>query len=590
MYKQKRKVRGIFLAASLGICFGLLIFSVTVLMWSKITTDEDAGDLQDNFANMDVRESESTVFDLEWPFSSDSTSLKLDKVSKILSQSNAMKLKRLIARSTTSEWSPRLRSLQKLIVGTLAQKAPKAALDSVWQFPPSRKSNLIKIVFQIWAVQNIQEAITEASFLLSPYRDIAFRSILFARDDMTVEQLSDTTSEVNFQIFLDEWVREIEVLDLLKQPDQAFHVLVSDDIANRDQLPLLIRAVEAWQSQIGMSVLNILHESLNPSEQLLFQNLATRVIESNPALALQFTESAPRDRQRTIGRMVVQVWNEMDVVQAFQAVNDIENVELRSNLMFDQLIIWSNLDPNSVLESIQQIPRTERATATNYALRNLVKTDSSSAFRWFEALKTLPGAVIEDTEFEMIDAWAQVEPALVLEWMQDNTERGSERRARLMVKVLRHYALVEPEQALELALTEERSPFESSVGMEADVIDAIVTFGDIEDALPLLMKVREPARSRSFIRVGSELLKVDRSAEAFELAKSLPEEEKLDYFARVMQSLVYRDVPRLISTFAKLPSLDIKSTVARYILSDTFALKQYFTTAQIEAVRVYVIE
>ena len=108
------------------------------------------------------------------------------------------------------------------------------------------------------------------------------------------------------------------------------------------------------------------------------------------------------------------------------------------------------------------------------------------------------GTVPVDTELGLVDQWAIDDAESAVEWVNHNSEKGSQKRARMMQRVVSRHALVNAEKAIQLALAEEPHEFHSMVGLESYVIEAMVSHGKVAQARTLLDQVRESARPMAF--------------------------------------------------------------------------------------------
>ena len=380
-------------------------------------------------------------------------SKNLRDVSSLVANADKNQLQAMIDQISARPWSPRTLFFKKLLIGRLAQIAPAEALDRVWTLAGHSTMDLVDVVFREWSIQNAQKALISAGELNQPYRDAAFNAIVAEQDVLTPINAGEHPFSDALKSFLNKREAEVVILDLMQDPTKAVLKLVNDDIADREQIALLERLTDAWQPEMGFEILNILLGQLYSTDTFLAKQLVARVITADPGAAMDHITSGKQEKRvALLGRMLIKgYWSEIGVVRTMVAAQELEDMGFGNVYLFDFLNVWGAEDPVGVLKQLDQVPRPQRPYAVGKAIRQLAERDIGTARRWFESLKSVPGALSDFAESELIRGWAISDPESAFEWLLENSTEKSSKRSFLMPFILREFAKVDPERAKKLA-------------------------------------------------------------------------------------------------------------------------------------------
>ena len=396
---------------------------------------------------------QSQTLSSDWAWSEGIQSKNLNSVSTMVANADRIELQAMISQVFTRPWTPRILVIKKLLLGKLAQFAPYEALDRVWKSSIHDILELVDVVFREWSVQNLQDALTSASNLSQPYRDVAFTAIVSEHGGLTLTSAGQFELSDRLKSFLVKWEAEVAILELIQRPTKAALLLLNDDIPDREQITLLERIVDAWQPHMGLEILNILLDQLYSTDSLLSKELVARVLTADPAAAMDHVTSGKQVKHPAmLGRLLVrQYWSEIGAIQTMDAAQNLEDLGLGNVYNFDFFDAWGAGDPLGVLNQFEQVPRNWRPYAIGRALRKLAEIDVNGARQRFESLKSVPGAISEFAESELVRGWAVSDPASAFKWLLENSKERSVKRSFLMPFILSEYAKVDSERASELA-------------------------------------------------------------------------------------------------------------------------------------------
>ncbi len=455
-----KSVQRLTISIAVGLTLGGTLGSLLFLVFSseELRSPEPDSGVQHSsqFVDTEVKSEENQepqTLRMDKLWFEDSQSNNLKDISTLVANADRNQLQTMFDQVSTTPWTPRISVFIRLLLGNLAQVAPSEALDRVWKFSAPGKLELVDVVFREWSTQNVQEALTSAGELNQPYRDVAFNAIISEQDSLTPINAGEYPFSDALKSFLDKREAEVVILGLMQDPTKAALQLVNDDIADREQIALLDRIVEAWQPDMGFEILNILLDQLYSTDTLLAKDLVVRVITADPASAVDHVTSGKQvKRTAMLGRLLIDdYWSEIGALPTMVAAQALEDLGWGNVYFFEFLDVWGAEDPVGVLDQLDKVPRHKRPYAVGKAIRQLAEQDIGSARRWFESIKSVPGAFSEFAESELLRGWAVGDPESALEWLLENSKEQSLKRSYLMPFILREIAEVDPERAAKLA-------------------------------------------------------------------------------------------------------------------------------------------
>ncbi len=558
---SRRSLVTLLVSFGVGVSFGLIWYIGIESIDTGSTKTNDEIQQTDGDDEVEVRRNRGLYATLE-------STVAIGEFAGVLDNLSDNDLIELIDQSVSRSQSPEISAKQELLFGTFSQTAPMKALDLVMILPVHKADFLLKTVFAEWCHTNIVEAVSAAEALSAPFREIAFEAIVEQHDVLSSSTIETIAVERNFlSTYLARAQNEKAHL-LLDQPKEAFDLLVKDGISDYLQSETILHVLDLWKKKERFDVIAEVASSKLP--RLLRQELLGRITEKDQMSTLQYLSNLPAQKQIILGMELVNSWSVTDGRKAFEAVHGFNYFSTRAYFIDIVVRQWAEQQPLEVFESIAEIPRKQRASGVAAAVGKLAELNLDAAIQQLDSLRSLPGAVDIFAEQALVEQWTKQAPAEALDWVQDHSKSGSERRSQLMKKLLIQYTAVEPEKAMVLALGEEPTAFDGMIGLEQYVITTLVDLGEVQTAIELLPNLRAAARPMSFATVGYELLKNNRDEEAVQLAMRLPDEARQGYYRDIIQNLVFANVARVFDTLPQLPTSDSRQAVAQFLLGNSY--------------------
>ncbi len=429
------------------------------------------------------------------------------------------------------------REMQEAAIGRLANLDPEKALRQINDLPSSSRSSLIKVAFDVWSANDLNEALTHASAL--PQRDQ--RSAL---DGIFLSMNAQTDSERKevARLLSNDWVvADVQAMEMagepLEDPAIALHEFLDEYGGDarglgRSQLALLQHIVDTWVVRgVAADLANAISSALQDRDnESAVQFLLETLVRSDPSMAVQATSSIDVTDQRTSIQEAV-------------------------------LAAWIELDPLDVLDSEGLIPIELQEWTTQQALIALSETSPSDAAA---RLVDVPNAGSKSAIARgIVTNWARLDPRAAYEWVGSDPEI-QDYRWGLVYRIVEEVSKVEPGLALEWALKEPVSQQAGGRGMEITVIRNVALQGNYDTAFELVEKARDVENQQwSYVSIGQVLVSRGKSDEAWESLEKIPERFSLLYNEQVASSWAWSDPDTAFETFETLPKVEMREAVAR---------------------------
>lgn len=483
--------------------------------------------------------------------------------------------------------SLQLNDLQELLVGKLAQSNPAQALEEVWGYPRSRWSGLLMVVFAEWSVLDAKEAITAARRLNEPYRTSLLRFVLGDLIASSNQDLEAQTADRDLAFLVALERSEANAMQLLRDPKQAWDLVIQDGVPDTEQESLLKRIAESFLQRRNFEVLDLLIDDLLKLDYRLVDRILESVVAHDEHEAFDHALSMSSDRQRSFLLRLISLWSQHDPHAAINATFRIPKSSDRSLIQSQLVATWAKQNPLELLSNVQRVHGQLQQKFVLYAIREIARFSPTEAANELSQLRTIMGSIDDSTELVLVTTWAETNPADALKWVNENSEKGTQIHARMMQRVLTQFALVDFNKAMDFALSEKPHAFHGRTGLESEVIGSLAQSGELDSAISLLERVRPSARPLSFMRVGIGLIEFDRTAEAIELSQQLSEEEQLGYFRNISGVWFSIKPNELLASLKTLPSQEAALRIAQNILWEHNNVKKSLTSEQVTYLQSY---
>ena len=569
-----------------GLCIGILVFHVWIKSQHNQTSEDK--DNQPSGISESLPDSPSIVSNelncLELFQNANSLIWNKNRIDQLAGLDHDETIE-LLRRCAQVEPSIRAIEAQELLLGRLAQSHPASALREVWNFPRSKWNNHLEIVFGEWSVLDTKGALSAANDLNEPFRTTTLRSIFDDLDILFDKELDEIVTEIGLESFLHNQRRNEEIRQYLPHPRKAWEMVIGDDIQDDEQEELLVQIAESWIQEGDFEVLDYLLEDVLDIDHQMFDRILASTVHFDEVRAFEHGLTLLPDQQRRLIPRLIKLWSLRDSEGAFIATSHIKTSSIRRRAQVQTIQTWAKKNPQKLLDNIQTLPRQLQQESVLYVVRTISESSPERAAEEIRHMRSILGSIDAQTEYLLVREWSKTDPHEALKWVKENADPGTEKRSRMMQRILTYYALVDPVEAMAVARSEEPHSFHGLVGLESEVIDSLANSGKLDTAITLLEQVRESARSSSFISIGERLIGSKRTSEAIELSRQLSEEEQLEYYRHITDDWLSTSPANLLENISTLPSKLIQSVVAETILNRYDHSRVSLTTDQLVYVR-----
>lgn len=565
----------------MGLAVGVVVYLIAIWISNATNLGGNLSLSNSQSSHWDVSEN-----DIDLLFSRELSQSDFVKLTASLTNLDQRELQDLIKKSSKQSWHSRLYTVQETLVELLARMSPEEAVASLDDFAEHRRRALLRAVFTHWSIVNLERALSAALKLPRADQSYALNTIFAEQTSLSIDDLSALSSKLNFETELDAWTKELDTYEMLDQePAKAFDLLNSDAIDDIQQIDLYRQVVEKWYQLDGLKIIS----PINNAELAggLSGELLDNVIQKDRQAALNFLSADDEQfSQQSLGRYLVSNWIEEDVEEAFQAVQELPKSQFRNAMMQSLIYGWSPNDPNAVLERLMEIPRIYRTDAVSLATGALAADDPEGALDRVLSYRSVPGTNVDLAIENVVRTWSREEPEQALEWVQINVKDRSPRRSKLLNEVLPNYALIDPEQAMTIAV-QEFNPDSLYSNLESGVISSLLFANRLDSAKQLLSQVPDERRALETVNVALEFAKNNRIDEVIDLGSSVSTEEKSDYFYWLVVRLTIVDrSSEIMEVVSRIPTAELQSAVVNRLLSGGYG-ESNFTSDQLTTLRSY---
>ncbi|MYC25823.1 MAG: hypothetical protein F4X56_07905 [Gammaproteobacteria bacterium] len=567
----------------LGIAIGSL-GSLAFVIWSD--GDRSKSTLSDSIAaNQEPNATRETTVQNE--LSPELSKLsKVDSMIEIVSEFDRLSTEQMAALAQqTTNLEPRSKrsTIQTLLIGELSRRDPKHALEQVWKMPRSQWTELVPVVFSEWSLINIEDSFATSMELHAALRETAIRSLLNTRTELSNNRWLTLAAEHDFEESILTLLREREAIALLDSPLDAFQLVIQDDVDDQLQRDLIQKIARTMVQQNG-------YESFDPLIEYSiwwFSDLLLEEAESNPIEFFSVIKSLPTESRNSVIYPLVKAWVPLDPSTAYESISSLE--EFKDKFYYHNIFrIWAEVDLEGLFTRVESFPRSERAWAAYSALLELVKKSPEEALNRTFDYESIVGVDVLDLQESLISEWAASDPKAAVNWVTANTTEDTWDQAWLLWMGLREFVKIDPEAALEFALSQAPESVYVERGFADRVIDDVVDGGELELAMAALDRLPENARIDSFTSVGTALALEHRWQEVVELIEGFSDEEQVRYFNTVTYFAMRDDLFKLLETVPKLPSEKARRLVAQGMLRNHERYGGSLTTDQVNYLQQFV--
>ena len=459
---------------------------------------------------------------------------------------------------------------QFAIVQRLAAIDPMAALETIDGIQSEQGNALVSAIYGEWALADLDQAIGHVGSLDIDSKEVAIKSIVRARDDLTPQQRREMARGLGM-----EWLA-VEVMERegntspTQEPDLEWSVLVRNNDESLESLDdtqhrMAVQIARAWVVRDGVGTFDKIADSLSSQSSLwkLSDQVTREIADSDPNLAFDLAIHL-----RTLGitgivDRVIVTWSRNDPGSALNAVNALETKFLRRKLQTEVLQSWANIDPRTLLNGIGGLPEQVQSQARMIALISLSRSAPQEAAEYIGGIEKR--AILNEVATAIVGNWARSDISGALNWIANETSLEHNRN-ELRTVALRGLASSDPQEALQIALAQPLN--DDGIGPEAEIVD-MLALRDMDTAVSMLGHVRGgKTKIEAYDSVILMLSVIAKDSErAVDLFVQVCNEESIPRDAHIMLNIV-TSAPRMLADgLDRIESEDIKRQVASKLLS-----------------------
>ncbi|MYD46383.1 MAG: hypothetical protein F4W92_08535 [Gammaproteobacteria bacterium] len=478
--------------------------------------------------------------------------------------------------------------IQRALVQGLATHNPKQALGLFGNMSGSLSPSLIGLVFQEWAVADLDRAVAEAADLINPNKRHAVEGILTARYDLSERDRRELARRLgDEQIAIDQialgMVAE-EILDPKTAWKRFIDTFGKTSPYSTVQQRAIVEIAQAWIAKEGNETLNAINEVMRKREDhvLLIGQILENIAKDNPHSALEMANTIDLRNLNVLSRLVSSA-ADINPRTAFDAASAVTKPQTREHLQKLAISAWVEATPLEVLDAIDQIPSGLREWSRGEALTALARESPETAASLFSTIDNI--VMRNNLATAIVREWAKQDHEGALRWVNSNPDFSNSKQ-NLHIQILRSLAQEDIQLAITVALDQ---PLHSAskIGLEAAVITEVASF-NVDEAISLLNYSRtKETRHQANKAIGSALVVKGRSELALELEADSSPEVQYEYFAHFADTWAYNDPEDLYEKLEHLPSEKISENLG-VALARMHSIFRFLSPEQKEGIKKYV--
>ena len=392
--------------------------------------------------------------------------------------------------------------IQELIIQRWSILDPLSALDIVKRDTlDARQRSLFELVFQEWSLKNLENAINYVGNLDQEAKHRAVSSIVRAREDLSYMQRRDMARQLECEWIAIEVLRTTTDTVVIDTPVQEWTSFVwenKDDLQtlSESQNRMLAQLAYSWILQEGVIAFEKMRHSLPSDFSLLdtVTSVSSELIEVDPQFAFDLALAGTRQEKETaylqLATDLIAQWAVTDARTAFDATAVVEARAFQLKLRQRVLWVWARHHPESLLNSIEELPESLQLKARKTAFTYIARQSPDNVRAMLSGIADRKYRnVIAET---VVQSWALTDLASTLQWIDSDTSLAHTRHD-LHRTAYYSLAKVNPQLAVQTALNQPLNA--QNQGWEALII--VWTAKDNLDVAAGLLPVVRPGQTRS---------------------------------------------------------------------------------------------
>ncbi|MYD45594.1 MAG: hypothetical protein F4W92_04510 [Gammaproteobacteria bacterium] len=560
----------------IGAVLAAVVFFLVYSFWPTKSQDiavvspDDNGPILEPMSATEI----SQVYDsIDSPETQSPTSLivqLLPSVERMDQQSLAELFEHISSKSTNRQHQ----TLEQIFIYRLAELEPQIAFETISSLDYFKQEQLIPTLMSRWATESLEDALSAASTLKGDLRMLALTSALSELNNAAHQQALEFAKGLGIEPKVKQALSEVRIRRAMPNPREAFEITLTDEVPDEDQLDLFDEVTELWLSTEGTDafprLLEILQTNSDPggrSSWRYFYNLVSQLAKFDPPFTWELVENEYQDLRDSLRASILGRWVQIDVDGAQAALQKLDQDEYVEELYRDMIWYGMSDDPLHLVRQVDKFPQGHRGYLLSQAIFSLALDGDIDAA--FDVLQQLEGLEVNTNRaIEMlVMGWNNHDLSAALDWVVENTEKGSDFQRSLLRSSIRDLAETDPERAIALAI-EYDDP--QNVGTWSSlpivVIGRVAFKGDFETARDLLAQLGEPQTHLGHSEIGEQLVRNRRIDEAIDLGRELPNALQVQYFDNIAYQWVLVDADDFLDRFSTFSNELVQSAMANQAL------------------------
>lgn len=538
----------------------LLIF-VVVLVASLVSASDT--DLQDQESLNQPREIDQ---DLESIAQLDSNFAQELALMRLADSSNVTALHTMLDQSEDLASSKFRDIVQSVAIRKLATFEPKDAVKRLADMNEETSRLLVSIVFQEWAVMDLDAAIQYIPTLDAPLQGAALNGVFHTRSDLDPLRVQAIARQFELEKVADDFTFDSMARRHLHDPDEAWSELLGklhteafqDDVSQLDFVAHVIKSI--WERD-GKRGLRRIDKSLHdhPRRVRLMHSFLDLVAENDPELALELAIDLNRNKEDLMASHRILRWAGDDPRAALHATLTTRNKALREDFARAYSLASAPDEiSQTIIDEMASYPYSIMAEVLSGQMYQLIYSDPEIAAQYLH--------LVDDHREKLrlaqmlTTSWSRKDVTATLTWVKSESEID-EIREQLLPLVMQEMTYVDTDQAIQIAL--DQSAGKTEIGAEAAVIKELAKF-DLTRAMELLPLMRNSKTMYSAAgTLGRRAIEKGKSSVVKDIAEHLTESQQSGFYESLLPYWASDDPHGLCETLEQLPGEEVKVAAAK---------------------------
>lgn len=467
---------------------------------------------------------------------------------------------------------------QNTIVEQFALVNPSRAVEAVkgLQKDHLEEAKLIKSIFNVWGVSDLDQAIQYAKQQDESFREYAAEGIITVRDDLSPDKRHDIALQIVGEESIVWTLGVVNLRKPIENPSETWDEFMEERGHELGQLDhfdtgFLGRVAHALAGEIGLEAAMSKIDAALPdgrTKSSVYTTFFHAVSEEDPYHALELAIGLDDVRHASaITEILAQNVAATDPEGAVYLVSSIKASGVRNMVMRGIIDTWIESDPYGVVANLELLPENQRTNARVDALVAIAADSTDAATRMlldvdhYESKVTVASAIFSNlakSDVQSAISWLQSDPTV------------APLQKELMPSVIADIARKDPEYAMQIA---------QSIAIEDDEIDLevivikTVAETNVDKAIEMLSETpNEKTKATAREEIGAILVRDGDAERAIELGEQITdEEERSHYLVTLIPDLILEAPTVFVDNLEAFPK-DRRTAIAvqAYMFLPTF--------------------